>query len=283
MNDMNMNSAEFAEFEELSAGHAVRALSPTEAQRFTELRAAHPEWEATARADATVAAQLGEAVVPVDPPAAIRAQLLAQIAGSSQMPSPADGEPADGIQAGSHPGAAATPRSADAAAPRSADAAAAPEEARHGRSSRGRLFALAASLVLLGGIALGTVTLTQYLTRPAAVVALDEVRAAPDAQSASVDAEGVAATAYWSAEKQKAVLVAEDLQPLSAQQSYELWFVREGVPISAGVFEVGSGTTTALLDGDMHSGDIIAVTVEVAGGSPTGQPTSDPVIAIPTA
>lgn len=274
MNDLNTNSAEFAEFEELSAGHAVRALSPMEEQRFAELRAAHPEWEATARADATVAAQLGEAVVPVDPPAAIRAQLLAQIAGSPQTPSQADGAPADGIQTGGTP---------SATAPRSADAAAAPEEVRRGRSRRGRLFALAASLVLLGGIALGTVTLTQYLNRPAAVVALDEVRAAPDAQSASVDAEGVAATAYWSAEKQKAVLVAEDLQPLSAQQSYELWFVREGVPISAGVFEVEPGTTTALLDGDMHSGDIIAVTVEVAGGSPTGQPTSDPVIAIPTA
>ncbi|GAA2913700.1 anti-sigma-K factor RskA [Microbacterium keratanolyticum] len=274
MTDQNTNSAEFAEFEELSAGHAVRALSATEAQRFTELRVAHPEWEATARADATVAARLGEGVLPVEPPAAIRAQLLAQIAGSLQTTSQADDARADDIQTGG---------AASAAAPFSADAAAAPEEAHRRRSRRGRLFALAASLVLLGGIALGTVALTQYLTRPAAVVALDEVRAAPDAQSASVDAAGVAATAYWSAEKQKAVLVAEDLQPLSAQQSYELWFVREGVPISAGVFEVESGTTTALLDGDMHSGDVIAVTVEVAGGSPTGQPTSDPVIAIPTA
>lgn len=274
MTDQKTNSAEFAEFEELSAGHAVRALSAPEEQRFAQLRAAHPEWEATADADATVAAHLGEAVVPVDPPAAIRAQLLAQIAGSPQMPAQADGAPAEDIQTG---GAVST------AAPLFADAAAAPIEAHRGRSRRGRLFALAASLVLLGGIALGTVALTQYLTRPAAVVALDEVRAASDAQSASVDAAGVAATAYWSAEKQKAVLVAEDLQPLSAQQSYELWFVREGVPISAGVFEVESGTTTALLDGDMHSGDVIAVTVEVAGGSPTGQPTSDPVIAIPTA
>jgi anti-sigma-K factor RskA len=33
----------------------------------------------------------------------------------------------------------------------------------------------------------------------------------------------------------------------------------------------------------MHEGDVIAVTVEPAGGSPTGQPTSDPIIAIPTA
>lgn len=270
MTEQNTNSTEFEEFAELSAGHAVRALSATEEQRFTELRAAHPEWEATARADATVAAQLGEAVVPVEPPAAIRAQLLAQIAGSLQVSSHEDDARADVAQT-------------DGAAPVAANTADAVDESGHRSSRRGRLFALAASLVLLGGIALGTVAVTQYLTRPAAVVALDEVRAAPDVQSASVDAAGVAATAYWSAEKQKAVLVAEDLQPLSAQQSYELWFVREGVPIPAGVFAAEPGTTTALLDGDMHSGDIIAVTVEVAGGSPTGQPTSDPVIAIPTA
>jgi anti-sigma-K factor RskA len=33
----------------------------------------------------------------------------------------------------------------------------------------------------------------------------------------------------------------------------------------------------------MKPGDVIAVTVEDAGGSPGGQPTSDAVLAIPTA
>ncbi|WP_404438075.1 hypothetical protein LG322_03745 [Microbacterium aerolatum] len=44
-----------------------------------------------------------------------------------------------------------------------------------------------------------------------------------------------------------------------------------------------SGEATALLDGSMHEGDVIAVTVEQAGGSPTGLPTTEPIIAIPTA
>ena len=35
--------------------------------------------------------------------------------------------------------------------------------------------------------------------------------------------------------------------------------------------------------GEMHEGDVIAVTVEQGGGSPSGLPTTDPVIAIPTA
>jgi anti-sigma-K factor RskA len=59
--------------------------------------------------------------------------------------------------------------------------------------------------------------------------------------------------------------------------------VRGDAPVSAGVFDVDGGDATALLDGDMQAGDAIAVTVEQAGGSPTGQPTTDPVIVIPTA
>ena len=43
------------------------------------------------------------------------------------------------------------------------------------------------------------------------------------------------------------------------------------------------GSTTAQLQGAMKPGDAIAVTVEQAGGSPTGVPTSDPIIVIPTA
>jgi anti-sigma-K factor RskA len=59
--------------------------------------------------------------------------------------------------------------------------------------------------------------------------------------------------------------------------------VRGDEPVPAGVFDADAGDTTALLEGAMHEGDVIAVTVEPAGGSPTGQPTSDPIIAIPTA
>ena len=66
-------------------------------------------------------------------------------------------------------------------------------------------------------------------------------------------------------------------------QAYELWFVRGDAPVSAGVFEADDETTTALLDGEMQPGDAIAVTVEQAGGSPSGAPTTDPIIVIPTA
>ena len=68
---------------------------------------------------------------------------------------------------------------------------------------------------------------------------------------------------------------------IADDRSFELWYVRGDEPIAAGTFEPGEDIT-ALLNGDMEPGDIIAVTVEEQGGSPDGTPTTDPIIAIPT-
>jgi len=146
------------------------------------------------------------------------------------------------------------------------------------------MFVLAASLALLVGVGVATTTVVSQLQRPASVVALDEIRSAPDAEQAKVElASGATATAHWSGEVGKAVLVASGLDDLDADKSYELWFVRGDKPIAAGVFDSDDGEATALLDVPMHAGDVIAVTVEQAGGSPSGSPTTDPIIVIPTA
>jgi anti-sigma-K factor RskA len=128
------------------------------------------------------------------------------------------------------------------------------------------------------------VFVSQQLTTPASVVALDEIESAPDAQSETVTlADGGVATAHWSEELGKAVLVSDGLPAIADDKSFELWFVRDGAPISAGPFTAEGGTATALLDGTIEPGDVIAVTVETAGGSPNGQPTTDPIVAIATA
>jgi anti-sigma-K factor RskA len=60
--------------------------------------------------------------------------------------------------------------------------------------------------------------------------------------------------------------------------------VREdGTPVAAGVFEPAEGPSTVVLDGEMQAGDTIAVTVEPQGGSPSGEPSSEPIVTIPTA
>ncbi len=146
------------------------------------------------------------------------------------------------------------------------------------------MFGLAASLILLVALGFGAVTLGQLMNRPAAVVALDQIEAAPDAQTASAtvtDGSGTA-TVHWSDSVGKVVLVSDGLPSIDRNQSFELWYVRGDTPVPAGTFD-DAKSATVLLEGTVKAGDVIAVTVEQQGGSPTGQPTSDPIVTIPTA
>ncbi|MBN8206769.1 anti-sigma factor [Microbacterium esteraromaticum] len=242
------------EFSELAAGHALHALSDADQQRLTAALAAHPEWQATLDAELETASALGAMLTPIAPPAALRENLLAQIATTPQAaPVASEQVPAPGT---SGPG---------------------------GRRWNRMLFALAACLVLLVGAGIGTAVVLAQLQRPEAVVALEQILGAEDADEATVQTvAGGTATAHWSDTLGTAVLVTHGLDDLPADASYELWFVRGDQPIAAGVFDTSQGEATALLDQPMQPGDAIAVTIEAAGGSPTGQPTTDPVIVIPT-
>lgn len=245
------------EFAELAAGHALRSLSRADEERYRTALTEQPEWEAVAREAQETAAALETALPDVAPPPALRGELLATIATMPQ----------DGDDAVDEPAAAVSER-----------------EPAKPHAWRRRLFALAASVVLLVGIGVATTAILSNLNRPAAVLALEEVRAAPDAETASAQLpSGAQATAYWSASLAKAVLVTEGLEELEPGQAYELWLVRGETPISGGIFTTsGDGTTTAVVDEPMHDGDVIAVTIEEAGGSPTGLPTTEPIIVIAT-
>ena len=255
------------DFAELASGHAHHALSDADERRYLDALAAHPEWAERAEAEQRTAAALAETLAAVEPPAGLRTDLLARIAHTPQQPQAAD-EPEPGV----------------VTSQAQADIPAAPEETtavepRWGR----RLFALAASLVLLVALGVGTVAVVSQTLRPAAVIALDEITGAPDAEEATVElADGGTATAHWSDSLGSAVLVTDGLSDLDASQTYELWYVRGDTPVSAGVFSPEDGVATAQLAGAMHAGDVIAVTVEQAGGSPSGVPTTDPIVAIPT-
>jgi anti-sigma-K factor RskA len=249
------------EFVELAAGHALHALSPEDDRAFQTARRQHPEWEHHVTTDAATAAELAEGVSEVAPPEGVRAALLAQIAASPAV------APATEHAVGSDVEAASV---VPASPPR--------------RWGARTWFALAASLALLVGVGWGAVFVGQQLSAPASIVALDEIEAATDAQSQTVSlADGGQVTAHWSESVGKAVLVSDGLPSLTDEESFEMWVVRDGAAVSAGTFTADDGTTTALLDAAVEEGDVIAVTVEPAGGSPTGQPTSDPIFAIETA
>lgn len=277
-----MNEKDFAE---LAAGAALHALSADDERRYRRALAEHPEWVELVRADQEAAGLLAAGMPAVPPPTDIRAALLARIATTPQDRAPAPdqdhGQDQDQDQRPAERPAASGPVTPPA-----------PEAARGGGDSAVKparrwtrlAFALAACLALLVGVGIGAVALNEQLTRPASVVALQEIESADDAQQAMVELDdGATATAHWSGSVGKAVLVTDGLPPADEGRTYEMWFVRGDNPVAAGVFDVEDGSATALLEGEMQAGDAIAVTVEQEGGSPDGKPTTDPVIVIPTA
>jgi anti-sigma-K factor RskA len=77
------------------------------------------------------------------------------------------------------------------------------------------------------------------------------------------------------ADKSGAVTMYASAPGVPAGKTYEAWVIHGGVARPAGLF--GPGTTHFELKLRVHSGDIIAVTIEPAGGRP--KPTSKPVAA----
>lgn len=263
-----MNENDFAE---LAAGAALHSLSAEDEQRFRDALAAHPEWQTVANAHAAAAGCLAETAALVDPPASIRSALLAQIAVTPQIAETQTSESARSVADQATEGTMPDQPASDVPQPR-------------GRRWVRATFALAACLAVLVGVGIGAVALNAQLNRPASIVALQEIEAAGDAEQSTVALDdGGKVTAHWSVAVGKAVLVTDGIPTPADGETYELWFVRADVPVSAGVFDVEGGDATALLRGDLQAGDAIAMTVEPAGGSPTGQPTTDPLVVIPTA
>ncbi|MCW3492022.1 anti-sigma factor [Microbacterium sp. SSM24] len=274
------------EFAELASGFALDALSPADRRAFDEARAAHPEWEHWVESDVATAAALGDGVPDEAPPLTLRSTLLSRIATMPQLP---DITAADAAVSETWPTAAEAEAEAsddpdEAPAVDPAPTTATIQAISRRNWTRG-LLTLAASIVVLVVLGFGAASINQFVNRSPEVVALQEIEAAPDSQSVTAELDdGGTMTAHWSESVGKAVVVSAGLPEIADDESFELWFVRDGAAVSAGTFEpTATGGSTALLEGAMEPGDVIAVTVEPQGGSPDGQPTSDPIVQIPTA
>lgn len=278
-----MNEQEFAE---LSAGYALGALSPEDEIAYREALDAHPEWISLADDDARAASFLGEGVEEVTPSADIRASLMARI-GAPGAVAPASVRDAE---------TAADPDAADAGDELSDDDPRAEATAHpvgspvteqiqmvQRRNWTRSLFALTASIALLVGIGWGVGTLTEGMRAPSAESVLAQIERSGDAHSNTAQlADGGEATVHWSPSVEGVVLVADGLPEIADDQSYEAWFVRGSAPVPAGAFESSDGSAALLLEGEMQPDDVIALTIEQSGGSPSGLPTTDPIVAIPT-
>ncbi|MBF4512290.1 anti-sigma factor [Plantibacter sp. VKM Ac-2885] len=274
---------------DLAAGNALHTLTPREQERFDRLRAEHESVREEAAEFEETVAMLDLAAPPVQPSAALKNSLMAAIQNLPQLSADA---PVDAPVAEVQPLPTAlpevdeTPVSTPTATPAPAAAttpvAGAAERkaaSRWRRSAVGMVVGAAAAVGLIfGGVGLANTFGGGSLTQ---TVALAEINAASDVQRAKVSMDDATATLVWSGELGKSALLVDGLGSLPSDKVYELWYIGEGGPVSAGTFSAANGTTWRVLDGAMSAGDKVGVTVEPQGGSK--QPTTDPIMVIETA
>jgi anti-sigma-K factor RskA len=74
----------------------------------------------------------------------------------------------------------------------------------------------------------------------------------------------------------RAVLMAEDMPRAPEGRTYQIWVIEGDVPKPGGLFEPRGESVAAVVEKPLDEGDVIAVTIEPAGGSQ--QPTTDPLM-----
>lgn len=268
----------------LSGAYALNALSAEEREAF-EAHLGESEslrHEVTELADTAVL--LGRAIAPVEPPAALKANIMSLIASTPQLPA------APRLVAVEPSSDTSLTSLAPVAEP--VEAPAAPMLTPASQKAQSRWFtkpvmaivaaAAAIGIIVGGGVLVNTVG--DNTEQNQAADQLAAINAASDMQQAvSEVAGGGTATLVWSNELQSSAMIVDGLATLPDGKVYELWYIdaaSEARP--AGTFGVDStGNTWRVLDGEMQAGDTVGVTVEPAGGSKA--PTTTPIVAIASA
>ncbi|MGK0714972.1 anti-sigma factor [Leucobacter sp. W1153] len=278
------------EFSDLAAAFALGGLNAEERATFERMLAMHPEWADAVDADLRTVMALAASVPEEAPRAQVKESLLSRLDALIEA-----GEPPSALRESQvHPVVSAVDHSTPSGGASTALPQVTPtplpdlpndgeDELPRRRRFGTRILATLAVVALIAGVGSGLFSALQP-ERPAGIVALEQIASAADAQSASTRvASGGEAALTWSAGQGKAVLVTAGLNPAPSGHTYELWFVRGEEKIPAGTFDPNSqGEAAVLVSGEMAEGDVIAVTVEVTGGSPNGLPSDQLVFAIPT-
>lgn len=236
----------------LSGAYALNALSAAEREAHESALRASDEArnEATELQDTAVI--LGLAATPVTPSADLRARLLAQVAVTPQLPA---------TEQDAAPGPAETKA-----------------RLRWSRTATTVASMAAAVALIIGGVAVGTTSLrpdTDYQTAQMAAIS-----SAPDVQQVDTTLDGgQQVTLRWSPELASSVIIVDGMDAAPSDHVYQLWYIDESGARAAGFLPVADGVESwQVLEGDMHAGDVVGVTVEPTGGSK--KPSTDPIMVI---
>uniref|UniRef100_A0A942SWA7 Regulator of SigK n=1 Tax=Neobacillus citreus TaxID=2833578 RepID=A0A942SWA7_9BACI len=274
----------------LTGSHALDALSDDERALLEEALRTSPELRAETDSLRETALQLAYAVQPIEPPAPLKASLMAQIATTPQAPPVADQTPLTSAETTTPSVQEARPAPVTDVATAGGSAAATARRRWFQRPAAALSAAAAVAVVFLGvGLGVGGAFTPSSDPGPGTTQAsggLDRIYAASDFQrnTAKVSGGGTA-TVVWSNELRKSAVILDGVAAAPEGKTYELWYIGSegtgGKISAAGLMDgVADGVHSAVLTGTMTEGATIGITVEPAGGS--DQPTTTPIVAVPT-
>jgi anti-sigma-K factor RskA len=139
-----------------------------------------------------------------------------------------------------------------------------------------RLLAAAAVMVLAGVVGLYVSEHDEATDGQAQADEIEEIMTAPDRVFSPSRNGDVPIQVVSSPSMDKAVVMVNDLPPIDAAHSYEMWAIDDKGARSLGAMPEATEEGTALVEG-LGDATQVAVTVEPAGGSPDGTPSSPPV------
>jgi anti-sigma-K factor RskA len=140
---------------------------------------------------------------------------------------------------------------------------------------RPRLVPLLSSTAAILAIAILGFSLVQANQR---VSDIENVVSAIIHSDGTYELNGEGATARVLPSSEGSIFVAAGMREAPDGHTYELWFMDGDTPVSIGTFEATDGLSILETEHDVQQFDGVAVTVEQEGGSPSGLPTTDPIM-----
>ncbi len=272
----------------LTGSYALNALGETERGDFERYALTDPQTLEEVRSLSETAALLAYGTPTEAPPAALKADVMAAIRNTRQLPAASvvrDISTATGTPAQSRRNHVARGRATER-----------PQTADGTIKRRVPVLSAAAALVLFAGVGLGGWVAGQAATQRdmeqklVAIAAQQQaaqtqqeamlgIVSSPDAKIATTAlSDGGSVTVASSSEANKAAVMVQNLPALPSGKTYELWFISAAGAVPAGLMSTTDPTVAGMqvLNGPLGGATHVGITVEPAGGS--AAPTSTPIV-----
>lgn len=212
------------------------------------------------------------------PPPPLRASVLAEIATIRPLP-PSDPPEERTVPRPRRAEIHAKPPSRSAAqdgTPESDDLAA----RRQRRLRRALIGVVAAALVLVVGLGGWVISLVgDQQQQQVASQQVSDLLTAPDAKVYTTELNGASVSYVVSRQRKQALFLGSELQDPGANKVYQLWTISGEDATSQGLTG-GGDSVVQWFNAPVANADAMAVTIEPAGGSPTGRPTTTPLAVV---